>query len=355
MIKKSILGAIVLIALLAAYLCYWPVAIEPAAWSPPQSPPLAGDYAPNVLLKSTTRIGGDVGRAPEDVALDAEGRLYAGFEDGRIVRFSPDGTAPETFANTGGRPLGLEFDAQQNLVVADSYKGLLRVSPAGEIEVLATAFEGRRFGFTDDLDIGSDGTIYFTDASWKFGQKQYMEDLIEHQPNGRFFAYDPAQKSVRLLIDRLCFANGVAVSPDDSFALVAETGAYRVLRHWLHGEKAGATEVFIDNLPGFPDGVTTGDGGRFWIALAAPRDAMLDALLPRPWLRKVLMRLPAMLRPAATRYSFVIAVDADARVTQNLQDPGAAYAPITNVREHAGTLYFGSIEEMGLGRYTLAQ
>jgi len=48
--------------------------------------------------------------APEDVALDSQGRIYAGMEDGRIVRLQADGTHPEGFANTHGRPLGLIFD-----------------------------------------------------------------------------------------------------------------------------------------------------------------------------------------------------------------------------------------------------
>jgi len=351
--RATLVAAVAGIALLA-YMSLWPVGIEPGTWYPPVPPALTGDFARNDALRTTKRLGEAQGRAPEDIAIDFSGRLYAGYEDGRIVRFAQEGNRPEVFANTNGRPLGLEFDGAGNLIVADSYKGLLRVSPEGKIDVLATEHAGKRFGFTDDLDVATNGTIYFTDASWKFGQTQYLDDLLEHRPNGRFLAYDPIAESTALVIDNLFFANGVAVSPDDAFVLVAETGKYRVLRHWLRGEKAGSTEVFLDNLPGFPDGVTTGENGRFWIALAAPRDTTLDAALPHPWLRKIIMRLPAVLRPAAKRYSFALAVDADARVTQNLQDPAAVYAPITNVREHAGQLYFGSIEELGFGRYTMA-
>ena len=353
MSRKISMVALLCGAMLVAYLLFWPVEISPGAWAPPAAPGLVGPFEANDKLRSAVRLGADVGRAPEDIAIGVDGRIYAGFEDGRIVRFAADGASHEVFANTDGRPLGLEFDAQQNLIVADSYKGLLSISQAGDITVLATEHGGKRFGFTDDLDIAGDGVIYFSDASWKFGQTQYMEDIIEHQPNGRMLAYDPASNTVRLVMDGLYFANGVAVAPDDSFVLVAETGKYRVLRYWLKGEKQGTTEVFIENLPGFPDGVTTGEAGRFWVALAAPRDATLDALLPRPFVRKVIMRIPAFLRPQAARYSHVLALDADARVTQNLQDPGAVYAPITNVREHAGQLYFGSIEEMGFGRYTM--
>lgn len=339
-------------AAIAAYLAWWPVEITPGEWTPEPAPALEGPLAQNSVLSACERIGKNVGHAPEDVAIDLADRLYVGFEDGRIVRFQPDGSAPEEFANTAGRPLGLEFDRQNNLIVCDSYKGLLRVDMSGHIFVLATEHAGRRFGFTDDLDIADDGTIYFTDASWKFGQKQYVDDLLEHQPNGRLLAYDPVSGATRLLVDNLHFANGVAVAPRDEFVLVTETGKYRVLRYWLRGPRQGQTEIFMKNLPGFPDGITTGDEGRFWIALAAPRDALLDALLPRPGLRKALMRLPRLLLPAPARYSFVLAVDANGAVLRNYQDLAGAYAPITNVREHAGKLYFGSIEEDGFGRFT---
>lgn len=351
--QRWCLGFVGAVLIAVAYLFLWPVEVDPGTWEPEQAPALEGSFAQNELLTQTEVIARSSGRAPEDIAIDAAGRIHAGFEDGRILRFQSDGSMPEVIANTGGRPLGLEFDRGGRLIVCDGYKGLLSIDLGGQIEVLATECDGRRFGFCDDLDIASDGTVYFTDASWKFGQTQFIDDLVEHQPNGRLLAYDPASKATRMVMDHLFFANGVAVAPDDSFLLVAETGAYRVLRYWLRGPRAGQAEVFIKNLPGFPDGITTGDAGRFWIALATPRDPTLDALLPIPWARKVVMRLPAFLRPGPKRYSFVLAVDADARVTENLQDPGGAYAPITNVREHAGTLYFGSIEADGFGRYTL--
>jgi hypothetical protein len=64
------------------------------------------------------------GRGPEDVAIDSLGRIYGGMEDGRIIRFQSDGSHPEVFADTKGRPLGLDFDKAGNLVVCDAYKGL---------------------------------------------------------------------------------------------------------------------------------------------------------------------------------------------------------------------------------------
>jgi sugar lactone lactonase YvrE len=143
----------------------------------------------------------------------------------------------------------------------------------------------------------------------------------------------------------------VAVSPDGSFVLVNETTRYRVDRHWLSGPREGETEVLIDNLPGFPDGVSTGSDGRYWIALFSPRLSSLDSTLPKPWLRKLIYRLPQFLQPAPVRHGFVLAVDANGTVVNNLQDPDEeSYSPITSAQEHDGMLYLGSLSYPAIGR-----
>ena len=116
----------------------------------------------------------------------------------------------------------------------------------------------------------------------------------------------------------------------------------------------GQDDVFIDNLPGFPDGISSNGRDRFWLALVAPRNALLDRLLPHPFLRKVIARLPKFLQPAPQRYSFVLGLDSSGRVVENLQNGSAdCYAEIANVVERNGTLYFGSIGEDTVGRYKL--
>ena len=355
MSKTIFRGLAVIIAAIVLYLLFWPVPISPAAWTPPAAPQLVEQYKSNSRLENTQRLDtGGGGFAPEDVAFDAQERIYAGLEDGRIVRLHADGTHPETFANTQGRPLGLIFDRAGNLIVADANKGLLSIGPGGAIAVLSTEANGVPFRCTNDVDIAADGTIYFTDASSKFPLSSFTADLLEHQPNGRFLAYDPRTKKTRVVLSDLFFANGVAVSPDQSFVLVVETGMYRVQRVWLKGTKKGQAEVFIDNLPGFPDGILWNGRDKFWLALVTPRDNMLDRLLPHPFLRKMVMRLPKFLQPAPQRYSFVLGLDLNGRVVENLQDGSkTCYAEVANVVEHNGTLYFGSIGERAIGRIPL--
>jgi sugar lactone lactonase YvrE len=204
------------------------------------------------------------------------------------------------------------------------------------------------------MDIAADGTVYFTDASSKFDLTDLKADIVEHAGTGRLLAYDPSTKATRVVLANLCFANGVAVSPDGSFLLVVETGAYRVHKVWLTGAKQGQSEIFIDNLPGFPDGISSNGRDTFWVALVTPRDPILDRLMPHPFLRKAVLRLPSFLQPAIKRYAFVLGLDANGKVTHNLQDPSPqCFAQIANVVEHNGALYFGSIGESAIGRLPL--
>src|SRR6185436_9584504 len=356
MSRKKIVVALVLLVVLAtlAYLLFAPVPITPSAWTPPAAPGFTGQYERNTRLSPVDRLALGDGHKPEDVALDAQGRIYAGLEDGRIIQLQADGTQPHLFANTQGRPLGMVFDRGGNLIIADAIKGLLSVSPAGEIKVLATESEGAKFGCLNDLDIGADGTIYFTEASYKYPMSQFANDVLEHQPNGRLMAYDPRTQKPRTLLRGLYFANGVAVSPDGMFVLVVETGKYCIRRYWLKEPKEGMDDTFIDNLPGFPDGLSSNGVDKFWVALVTPRQPLFDKLLPHPFLRKVVFRLPKALQPAPERYSFVLALDAQGHVIDNLQNGASdCYSQIANVVEHNGALYFGSIGEDSLGRFTL--
>ena len=354
LIKRLALFLVLVIAALVLYVILTPVPIAPAAWTPPVAPTLTGQYQENSRLAAVQKLSLGEGHHPEDVALDAEGYIYAGFDDGRIIQLRPDGTRPQLFANTSGRPLGLIFDSSGNLIVSDAIKGLLSVSRIGEVKTLSTEADGTKLGCVNDLDVASNGTIYFTEASFKYPMAQFTSDILEHQPNGRLLAYDPKSQKTRTVLKELYFANGVAMSPDQSFVLVVETGLYRVRRIWLNGPKQGQAEVFIDNLPGFPDGISSNGKDKFWLALVTPRDAVFDKMLPYPFVRKLVYRLPKALQPAPKRYSFVLGLDTNGRVVENLQN-GAddCYAEIANAVERNGALYFGSIGESTVGKFPL--
>lgn len=334
---------------LVAYLLFWPVEVDPVAWTPP---PVADDR-PTGELRAVQRIGADL-PGPEGIAFDRQGQLYAGLHDGRLLRLSPDLSTCSVLDSTGGRPLGLALTADGSVLIADALRGLLKLDSAGTLSVLATGAEDQPFGFTDDLDVAADGSVYFSDASTKFGYGHHMEDLIEHGRHGRLLRYDPASGETTVLLRNLPFANGVALGPDEAYVLVNETWEYRVTRYWLKGEKAGQSEPFIENLPGYPDNLSFNGRDRFWVAIFAPRDALLDRLLPTPWARAIVARLPAFLRPRPAPVARVIGIDLEGRVVADLITRGAeAYAPITSVEERDGWLYLGSLAATSLGRIRL--
>jgi sugar lactone lactonase YvrE len=347
-------GVIVAVVL---YLSFWPVPVDPVAWEAPPNPGYEGPFAQNDRLKPIEGlpIGGNHG--PEDVALDSQGRIYAATHEGRIVRLEADGSNPQNWVETGGRPLGIDFDAAGNLIVADAYRGLLAVSAEGRIQELATSADGVPIRYADDVDVAADGKIYFSDASTKFGAREWggtyeasLLDIMEHGGYGRLLVFDPATGKARTLLEGLNFANGVTVSHDQDYVLVNETGSYRVIRYWIDGPQEGKSEPLIEALPSFPDNISAGQDGRYWVALISPRQPILDRFSGTPFMRKVIQRMPAFLRPEAKPYGHIIAIDGEGRVVMDLQDPNGAYPINTSVTETDGYLYIGSLMAPVLGR-----
>ena len=353
---KKILGWLVgALLVLLLYSFVWPVHIDPIAWEPQPVPTLEGDFAENRVLQGMELFATPNGHGPEDVALDAEGRIYVGVEEGQIIRYAADGSDPQVFADTGGRPLGLDFDNDGNLIVADAAKGLLSVTPTGAISVLCTEAGSHPLGFTDDVDVDSQNVAWFSDASYKWDHQEVMNEVLESRPNGRLLKYDISTGECVVVLDELFFANGVAVSPDDSYVLVNETMRYRTKRVYVRGPRSGEVEVFIDNLPGFPDGISTGADGVFWLAIYAPRNELLDSAGPTPWLRKLIHRIPAALQPKPRRHPFVLGLDASGKVVHNLQDAdGAEFSKSTSAEQVGDWLFIGSLTEPKWGRISLS-
>lgn len=346
------LGIAFVIVVFILYLLLWPVNIDPAAWTPPMAPELSGVYAENDHLSRVEKLAEDY-FGPEAIAIDKDGNLYTGLlSDGRILRISPDDETIEVFAQAV-EPAGMKFDADGNLIVADATIGLISVDTQGNITILTDQVDGIPINFADDLAIASDGKIYFSDASTKFPNIEFLADFFEHRPNGRLLVYDPQTGETSILLEELYFPNGVAFSSDESYLLFCETSMYRVRRYWLKGDNAGQVDSFIDNLPGFPDNITFNGTDTYWLALAAgPKNrAIRDQLLPKPFLRKVFWRLPKFMWPEMPEEGYILGIDLHGSVKYNLQDPyGEFYPNTTSAIEANGMLYIGSHMTDGIGR-----
>ncbi|MFI7400949.1 SMP-30/gluconolactonase/LRE family protein [Streptomyces sp. NPDC049541] len=295
------------------------------------------------------------GRGPEDVVADAHGRVLTGVEDGRILRIDgltePSAARVEVLAETGGRPLGLELLPDDALLVCDAELGLLRVDlREGIVRILADSVVGERLRFCSNAVALSDGSVCFTVSSRRYPLDQWIGDIVEHTGTGRLLRLAPGSESPEVLLEGLQFANGLAPSADESFLVVAETGARRLTRYWLTGEKTGRSEPFVENLPGMPDNLwRAAPDGPVWVSLAGPRVPPLDLLhRTAPTVRAAAARIAvrAPYRPTGTIGA--LAVDDQGTIVHHLARRHSGYRMVTSVCEAAGQLVLGSLWERGI-------
>ncbi|MFG2801199.1 SMP-30/gluconolactonase/LRE family protein [Streptomyces pseudovenezuelae] len=295
------------------------------------------------------------GHGPEDVVADARGRVLAGVEDGRILRIDgladPRSARVEVLAETGGRPLGLELLPDDALLVCDAERGLLRVDLAdGTVRVVADEVEGERLRFASNVVALSDGSVYFTVSSRRYPLDQWIGDIVEHTGTGRLLRLAPGDDTPEVLLEGLQFANGVAASGDESFLVVAETGARRLTRYWLDGPLAGRAEQFAENLPGMPDNIWRGGpDGPIWVSLAGPRVPPLDLLhRAAPPVRRAAARVAVRAPYRPTGSIGVLAVDDTGEVVHHLARNRSRFRMVTSVCEASGHLVLGSLWERGI-------
>jgi sugar lactone lactonase YvrE len=330
--------------------------IAPVVWQPPPAPARA--RAPHgEIPMPRPALHTLPGKGAEDVLVDEQGRVVAGIEDGRILRLTAESGEMQTLATTGGRPLGIELDVDNSLIVCDAYRGLLRINPASgvitELVPSSQLIEGTPLQFCNNAAVAGDGTIWFSDSSSRFPLEHWKGDLLEHSGTGRLLRLDPSGR-LEVMLTGLHFANGVALATDESFVVVAETGAYRLTRLWLTGPLAGQHDVLVDNLPGFPDNIARGSDGLIWIAMGSPRNPGMDLLAPRPpVLRKMLWSLPDALLPKPANTAWVQAVDSSGALVHDLQTSTPGFSMVTGVREHAGTVWLGSIQSGSVAAFRL--
>ena len=277
--KPLLKPLLIILIVLAAYLCFWPVPAEPKIWRSAAAPGYVGVHAPNRRLAGLKPIALNGDSGPEHVAFGPDGLLYAAVASGRILRMNSDGSGLSVFADTRGRVLGFDFDATGNLIAADALNGLLSIDTTGKVRVLTNTVAGDPIRYADAVAVAADGKLYFSDASRRFA---------------------PAV-------------------------------------------------LLFDNLPGYPDNLTRGRDGRIWAGFAKPRNATLDALADKPFLRKLTLRLPRAWWPIPKPYGHVFAFTEDGRIVADLQDPNGTYPESTGVTETAERLYIQSLHAGYLG------
>ncbi|XP_069485870.1 adipocyte plasma membrane-associated protein-like [Ambystoma mexicanum] len=354
--------------IIALYFLPSPIDPEPFIFEKPP-PALVGPLLVNQKLKRGQRVFEGVLKGPESFTADETGNLYTGTVDGKLWRIR-DGQLffitqmGQNLSECGipdyeplcGRPHGIRMDRDGHLIVADSYFGIYQVHPqTGEKTLLLSSEEGVDgvpFKFLNGLELSRNGTIYFTDSSNKWGRRHHRLEVIETNHRGRLLEYNPVTGRARTLLDGLYMANGIALSPRQDYLLIAETSICRILRYWLTGSKSGIKEVFMDNLPGYPDNIRISNTGTYRIGIATVRfpglfPPFLDAIGPYPALKRFIAKvIPLSMYSALLRkHGLFLEVSDGGEILESFHDPdGSVTWATSDVYEHKGKLYLGSTD-----------
>lgn len=332
---------------------------------PEIAPDSGTPLAENNALSSVDAIGLDQIQGPEDVILDRQGRLYGSTREGWIVRFSgPDFSQRDVFARIGGRPLGMAFDKDENLIVCVGGMGLYGVRPDGEVYKLTDQTnrtwyklnDDSRLRLADDLDIAPDGKIYFSEATIRYEMHSWHVDGVEGRGNGRLVQHDPATGETRTVVKSMVFPNGVCLAHDGQSVLVASTWLCKIFQYWIAGPKQGQMEVWADDFPGYLDNINRASDGGYWVALVGIRYPAFDLAMRSPAFRyRMVKEIPVdeWIFPGVNN-GCVIKLDANGKPEASYWDPGGENHPtITSMREHEGYLYLGGLENNRIGRLKL--
>lgn len=326
--------------------------VKPVVWHPPAAEPDTHSALPEL------RVYPVPGTGPEDVLLAPDGSVLTGIDDGSVLRIQPETGGVEVLLSTGGRPLGLEWLPDGRLLICDAERGLLAAELDGdrEIEVLLDTVDHRKIRICNNAGVAPDGTIWFTDSSARFDLANYKGDLIEHSGTGRLIRRDP-DGSATTVVTGLQFANGVALAPDGSAVFFAETGSYSLSKIETNGLNAGRVTVVEHALPGFPDNISPGTDGLIWVAIASPRNPIIDKLAPLPpFLRKAVWALPERLQPAPEFLTRVLAVEpTSGDIVHDYAGEHADFGVSTGVREHHGTVWMGSLTAGTVASFVIPQ
>jgi gluconolactonase len=180
-----------------------------------------------------------------------------------IYRLYPDGHRDELIQL--GDPDGNTFDREHRLIVTASVlRAIIRLPPdMKSYTVLADRYNGQRLNSPNDVTLGPDGAIYFTDPTLDLvkGEKQEI-------PFQGVYRLD-AKGDLTLLTKELHQPNGLAFSPDGKFLYVDDSAQKNVHRYRFHNGALSDGMVFADeNVPGsrgVPDGMKTDAKGNLYV------------------------------------------------------------------------------------------
>jgi len=210
-----------------------------------------------------TRVAGNFGFT-EGPMWDESGFLYVSDEEqNKIYRVFLDGRKEEVISL--GDPDGNTYDRQHHLIdCASVLRAIIAVTPEGKYTVLADRYEGKKLNSPNDVVIGPDGAIYFTDPTLDLVKGEHQEIPFQ----GVYRLDDKG--SVRLLTKDLTQPNGLAFSPEGKHFYVddSEQRNIRVYDVAPDGSLSNG-RIFGEELgephQGVPDGIKVDREGNLFV------------------------------------------------------------------------------------------
>ena len=195
---------------------------------------------------------------------DPAGFLYVSDETiNKIFRVYPDGTKEEVIAL--GDPDGNTFDRRHRLIdCASVLRAIIEVTPEGKYKVLADRYEGKRLNSPNDVIVGPDGALYFTDPTLDLVQGEKQEI-----PFQGVYRLDDAGK-LRLLTRDLTQPNGLAFSPDGKKFYVDDSEQRNIRVYDVAGDGSLSNGRIFGEEPGgkhegVPDGIKVDEKGNLFV------------------------------------------------------------------------------------------
>jgi gluconolactonase len=195
---------------------------------------------------------------------DPAGFLYVSDETiNKIFRVYPNGKKEEVIAL--GDPDGNTFDRRHRLIdCASVLRAIIEVTPDGKYKVLADRFEGKRLNSPNDVIVGPDGVLYFTDPTLDLvaGEKQEI-------PFQGVFRLDDTGK-LTLLTKDLTQPNGLAFSPDGKKFYVDDSEQRNIRVYDVESDTTLSHGRIFGEEPGgkndgVPDGIKVDKDGNLFV------------------------------------------------------------------------------------------